>query len=74
MPESARFHAASGQSDKALATLKKIADQNGKSMLLGRLIVDEGQFGSCSPWRRGRFSDLLMPELKWTSFLLWFIW
>ncbi|CAG0915694.1 unnamed protein product [Notodromas monacha] len=72
MPESARFHAASGQSDKALSTLKKIADQNGKSMLLGRLIVDDGH--GYSSWRRGRFSDLLMPDLKWTSFLLWFIW
>lgn len=31
LPESARFHATSGDSEKALITLQKIAEENGKS-------------------------------------------
>lgn len=30
LPESARFHATSGDSEKALSTLQKIAEENGK--------------------------------------------
>lgn len=30
LPESARFHATSGDSEKALTTLQKIAEENGK--------------------------------------------
>ncbi|CAH1111271.1 unnamed protein product [Psylliodes chrysocephalus] len=71
LPESARFHVASGQTDKALETLEKIAKDNGKPMLLGRLVVDDS-FTS-SP-HRGRFKDLLVPSLRKTSLLLWFIW
>ena len=41
LPESARFNAASGHSDAALETLERIANDNGKPMLLGRLIVDD---------------------------------
>ena len=41
LPESARFNAASGHSDAALETLERIAHDNGKPMLLGRLIVDD---------------------------------
>ena len=38
-------------------------------MLLGRLIVDD--MGHMS---RGRMTDLLVPSLKRTTLLLWFIW
>ncbi|XP_043233664.1 synaptic vesicle 2-related protein-like isoform X1 [Amphibalanus amphitrite] len=69
LPESARFHAASGQSERALSTLKRMADDNGKPMLLGRLIVDD-----VSTVRRGALRDLLVPELRTTTLLLWFIW
>ncbi|CAG0885264.1 unnamed protein product [Darwinula stevensoni] len=69
MPESARYHATSGQSEKALNTLRAVASSNRKPMLLGRLIVDDVE-----QWRRGRIADLLVPELKWTSLILWFIW
>ncbi|ROT61514.1 putative synaptic vesicle 2-related protein-like [Penaeus vannamei] len=69
LPESARYDAASGESEKALATLQKIADENGKPMLLGRLIVDD-----VAQINRGRLMDLLVPDLKWTTLLLWFIW
>ncbi|XP_044264935.1 synaptic vesicle 2-related protein isoform X2 [Tribolium madens] len=71
LPESARFHVASGQTDKALETLEKIAKDNGKPMLLGRLVVDDAT--TSSP-HRGRFRDLLVPSLRRTSLLLWFIW
>ncbi|XP_050728587.1 synaptic vesicle 2-related protein-like [Eriocheir sinensis] len=69
LPESARFDATSGDSEKALATLKKIAEENGKPMLLGRLIVDD-----VAQMNRGRIKDLLVQDLKWTTLLLWFIW
>lgn len=71
LPESARYHVASGQTDKALETLEKIAKDNGKPMLLGRLVVDDA-FNA--PSHRGRFRDLLVPVLRKTSLLLWFIW
>lgn len=41
LPESARYNAASGNSEAALETLERIAQTNGKPMLLGRLIVDD---------------------------------
>ena len=61
--------AASGQSEKALETLTRVANQNGKSMLLGRLIVDDVHTLS-----RGRLGDLLSKELRKTTILLWVIW
>lgn len=69
LPESARFHAASGNYDKALGILQRIADDNGKPMPLGRLILDDVQ-----EMRRGHMADLLIPEFKRTTLLLWFIW
>ncbi|CAL8115612.1 unnamed protein product [Orchesella dallaii] len=69
LPESVRFLAASGETEKAMTTLKRIASQNGRSMLLGRLIVDD-----MHPTERGRIKDLLMPEMRKTTLLLWFIW
>lgn len=70
MPESARFLVASGQTDKAIDTLKKVANDNGKPMLLGRLVVDD----VVNEEKRGQFTDLLLPQLRVTSILLWFIW
>jgi len=69
LPESARFEAASGKSEKAWTTLETIAQENGKPMLLGRLIVDD-----VSHMLRGRISNLLLPNLKRTTLLLWYIW
>ncbi|XP_065201396.1 synaptic vesicle 2-related protein isoform X1 [Planococcus citri] len=69
LPESARYHVASGQPDKALETLKKVAAENGKPMLLGRLVVDDTVVTE-----RGCIKDLLIPQLRVTSILLWFIW
>ncbi|KAL3287918.1 hypothetical protein HHI36_002374 [Cryptolaemus montrouzieri] len=70
LPESARYHVASGQTDKALETLEAIAKDNGKPMLLGRLVVDD----AINTSQRGRFRDLLVQSLRRTSILLWFIW
>lgn len=70
MPESARYLVASGQTDKAINTLKKVAHDNGKPMLVGRLVVDDVVLEE----RRGHFTDLLLPQLRVTSVLLWFIW
>lgn len=47
----------------------QVAKDNGKPMLLGRLVVDDASMG-----RRGRIRDLLGAELRRTSLLLWFIW
>ncbi|XP_063220101.1 synaptic vesicle 2-related protein [Bacillus rossius redtenbacheri] len=71
LPESARFHVATGQTEKALATLQKVASDNGKPMLLGRLVVDDDYSDTRL---RGRIKDLLSPESRRTSLLLWFIW
>ncbi|XP_061380089.1 synaptic vesicle 2-related protein [Danaus plexippus] len=70
LPESARFHVASGQPDKALATLDQIARDNGRPMLLGRLVCDD----SVGIGQRGRLKHLLIPQLRNTSLLLWVIW
>ena len=70
LPESARFHVASGQPEEALATLQRVAKENGKPMLLGRLVVDDS--ANLAP--RGRVTHLIRSELRKTSLLLWFIW
>lgn len=62
---------ARGQTEKALETLEKIAKDNGKPMLLGRLVMDDAAIAA--PYR-GRLKDLLVPSLRTTSLLLWFVW
>lgn len=47
LPESARFHATSGDSEKALITLQKIAEENGKFEVLK--ILNSSSF-SCLCW------------------------
>jgi len=69
LPESPRYQAASGDSDKSLDTLSRVAGTNGQSMLLGRLIVDD-----VNSFSRGRLTDLLSKELRKTTLLLWMIW
>lgn len=68
LPESARYHMMTGQPNKAEKTLEKIAENNGKPMLLGRLVVD-GMSTS-----RGSIKDLLSASLRRTTILLWIIW
>jgi len=71
LPESPRFMAASGNSEQALSTLTRVAKENGKSMLLGRLTVDDMQGVGGS---RGRLADLLSKDLRRTTIMLWIIW
>ena len=70
LPESPRYMAASGHSEQALGTLARVARENGKSMVLGRLTVDDMQGGG----GRGRLADLLSKDLRRTTIMLWVIW
>lgn len=54
--------------DNAVETLEQIAKDNGRPMLLGRLVVD----APAGP--RGSVKALLSPTLRRTTLLLWFIW
>jgi len=72
LPESPRYMAASGNSDGALATLDRVATENGRSMLLGRLTVDDLSVGPGGG--RGRLGDLLAKDLRRTTLSLWLIW
>ncbi|NWI70403.1 SVOP protein, partial [Todus mexicanus] len=67
LPESARYDVLSGNQEKALATLKRIATENGAPMPLGKLIISRQE-------DRGKMRDLFTPHFRWTTLLLWFIW
>ncbi|XP_063769331.1 synaptic vesicle 2-related protein isoform X2 [Pseudophryne corroboree] len=67
LPESARYDVLSGNQEKALATLKRIATENGAPMPLGKLILSRQE-------DRGRIRDLFSPQFRCTTLLLWFIW
>uniref|UniRef100_A0A8B9GLX2 Synaptic vesicle 2-related protein n=1 Tax=Astyanax mexicanus TaxID=7994 RepID=A0A8B9GLX2_ASTMX len=67
LPESARYDVLSGNQEKALNTLKRIATENKVPMPLGKLIVARQE-------ERGKIKDLFLPHFRWTTVLLWFIW
>ncbi|XP_031711837.1 synaptic vesicle 2-related protein isoform X1 [Anarrhichthys ocellatus] len=67
LPESARFNVLSGKTEKAMATLARIAKENGKAMPQGKLIANK-QNG------HGRIKALFSPWYWRTTLLLWFIW
>ncbi|XP_043924328.1 synaptic vesicle 2-related protein [Protopterus annectens] len=67
LPESARYDVLSGNQEKAIATLKRIAMENGAPMPLGKLIVSRQE-------DRGKIRDLFTPPFRRTTLLLWFIW
>nr|XP_043867732.1 synaptic vesicle 2-related protein [Solea senegalensis] len=67
LPESPRFDVLMGRRDKAEATLRSIAKQNGTVMPRGTLIVHKQK-------NRGRIRDLFSPQYCRTTLLLWFIW
>jgi MFS family permease len=68
LPESARFHLASGQTDQALETLKRISVEN-------KVPLPEGKLQAVnSDMKRGQLADLLSKEHRKTSLILWFIW
>ncbi|XP_011376135.1 synaptic vesicle 2-related protein [Pteropus vampyrus] len=66
LPESARYDVLSGNQEKAIATLKRIATENGAPMPLGKLIISRQE-------DRGKMRDLFTPHFRWTTLLLWFI-
>uniref|UniRef100_A0A3P8VIE7 Synaptic vesicle 2-related protein n=1 Tax=Cynoglossus semilaevis TaxID=244447 RepID=A0A3P8VIE7_CYNSE len=67
LPESARYDMLTGNQEKALATLKRIATENGAPMPLGKLVAARQE-------DRGKIRDLFSSNLRWTTVLLWFIW
>ncbi|KAG8455704.1 hypothetical protein GDO86_001771 [Hymenochirus boettgeri] len=67
LPESARYEVLSGNKEKAMATLKRIAAENGAPMPLGKLIISRQE-------DRGKLRDLFSPQFRCTTLLLWFIW
>ncbi|XP_055958029.1 synaptic vesicle 2-related protein isoform X1 [Patella vulgata] len=69
LPESARYDVTRGDYDKAVATLERVARENGKPMPAGKLVepVTENI-------KRGQYKDLFIPEIRVTTVLLWIIW
>ncbi|MEE6511972.1 hypothetical protein FKM82_018885, partial [Ascaphus truei] len=67
LPESARYDVLSGNQEKAIATLRRIATENGAPMPLGKLIISRQE-------DRGKMRDLFTPQFRCTTLLLWFIW
>lgn len=68
LPESARFHMASGRADLAYETLKRISADNKVPMPEGKLAVVKSEL------KRGQIADLLSKEHRTTTLILWFIW
>uniref|UniRef100_UPI003AAAC3B1 synaptic vesicle 2-related protein-like isoform X1 n=1 Tax=Centroberyx gerrardi TaxID=166262 RepID=UPI003AAAC3B1 len=67
LPESARFDVLIGNREKAMATLTRMAADNGKAMPQGTLTASQQV-------ERGRIRDLFTPQYRRTTLLLWFIW
>ncbi|KAM7369017.1 hypothetical protein PAMP_013316 [Pampus punctatissimus] len=67
LPESPRFDVLMGKTEKAMATLTRIAKQNGKTLPPGKLIVYKQNDS-------GHIKDLFTPQYRRTTLLLWFIW
>uniref|UniRef100_A0AAY4CHA8 Synaptic vesicle 2-related protein n=1 Tax=Denticeps clupeoides TaxID=299321 RepID=A0AAY4CHA8_9TELE len=67
LPESARYDVLTGNQEKALATLQRIAKENRVPMPLGKLIAARQE-------ERGKIQDLFSQNFRWTTILLWFIW
>lgn len=68
LPESARYHLASGRSDLAEETLERISQDNKVPLPQGNLKIIK------SETKRGQFADLLSDEHRVTTLILWFIW
>ncbi|XP_054469051.1 LOW QUALITY PROTEIN: synaptic vesicle 2-related protein-like [Anoplopoma fimbria] len=67
LPESAHFNVLAGKTEKAMATLARIAKENGKALPQGKLIAHK-------QINRGQIKDLFVPQYRITTLLLWFIW
>ncbi|XP_064618538.1 synaptic vesicle 2-related protein-like isoform X1 [Lineus longissimus] len=73
LPESARYDMTRGNTEKAYATLQRIAKENNKPMPTGRLVHSTTNIKQTQV-KRGQIKDLFTPEFRRTTFLLWFIW
>ncbi|KAL4223272.1 hypothetical protein ACF0H5_016744 [Mactra antiquata] len=69
LPESARYDMTRGNRARALTTLERIANENGKPMPLGKLVEP-----TTKGVKRGSVKDLFIPELRRTTVILWAIW
>ncbi|XP_041816100.1 synaptic vesicle 2-related protein [Chelmon rostratus] len=67
LPESPRFDVLTGRTEKAVATLTRIAKENGKALPKGKLAAYK-QNG------RGQIKDLFARQYWRTTLLLWLIW
>eukprot|EP00064_Thunnus_orientalis_P017537 superscaffoldBa00003755_g17621 len=67
LPESPRFDVLAGKKENAMATLTRIAKENGKALPPGKVTVYKQGY-------RGRIKDLFTPQYRSTTLLLWFIW
>nr|XP_046231715.1 synaptic vesicle 2-related protein-like [Scatophagus argus] len=67
LPESPRFDMLMGNAEKAIATLSRIAKENGKAMPQGKMIVYNQN-------NQGWIKNLFSPQYWRTTLLLWFIW
>ncbi|XP_068183753.1 synaptic vesicle 2-related protein-like isoform X2 [Antennarius striatus] len=67
LPESPRFDLLTGNTEKAMVTLQRVARENGKTMPQGKVIAHKQK-------NRGQFKDLFSSEYRRTTLLLWFIW
>lgn len=69
LPESTAFDMSTGNMDKAVSTLERVARENKKPLPPGRLVMD--RFYRVS---HGRLKDVLSKEMYKTSALLWLVW
>jgi len=67
IPESPRYLLVSGQQEKLMETLKRVARWNGKPM-------PEGTIAPALSEKRGRILDLFSKQFRQLTFLLWGIW
>ncbi|XP_068609302.1 synaptic vesicle 2-related protein-like [Brachionichthys hirsutus] len=67
LPESPRFDLLTGNAEKAMATLQRVAKDNGKAMPPGKVTAHTQK-------DRGQIKDLLSPQYWRMTILLWFLW
>lgn len=67
VPESPRYLLVNGKSEQAAAVLRQVARENGRDLA-------EFTLAPLAPAPKTRIADLLRPQLRRTSLLLWVIW
>ncbi|XP_068191544.1 synaptic vesicle 2-related protein-like [Antennarius striatus] len=67
LPESPHFDLLTGETDKVMVTLQRVAKENGKTMPAGKVTPHKEN-------NRGEIKDLFAPQSWRSTLLLWFIW